>query len=217
MTRFEVFTYRHGDTVFTTRFRFVARVAVRFVKTLDFLPDPLPEGMERGTAAAARLCGCTGTAPIPLAPEAVETVTKTPKGWACTCGEADCPHILPWAAMEAATEEQEYDARICPDCGHDYHHDAQGRCTYPLSDEARVCGWHPDVMCPVPCESRVETPEAFERGRECYEGRCPRCHGEGCAEYWPGFKKAEREHLQEIREHDCEKSGCGPVCTAFES
>lgn len=37
--RFEVFTQRHGDTVFTTRFRFVARVVTRFVRTLDWAPE----------------------------------------------------------------------------------------------------------------------------------------------------------------------------------
>lgn len=44
MTRqhFEVFTQRHGDVVFTTRFRFVARLVTRFVRTLDYdYPIPL--------------------------------------------------------------------------------------------------------------------------------------------------------------------------------
>jgi len=36
---FEAFTQRHGDTVFTTRFRFVARFVTRFVKTLDWAPE----------------------------------------------------------------------------------------------------------------------------------------------------------------------------------
>jgi hypothetical protein len=154
VTRFAVFTYEHGDTVFTTRFRFVARVAVRFVRTLDFLPDPLPEGMERGTAAAAGLCGCTPIPPEPV-PDDFETITETPKGWACTCGETDCPHILPWAALEST---EEHDPGTCHDCGHEYYHDALGRCMYPMGsgEEARVCGWHPDVMGPVPCLSRIE-------------------------------------------------------------
>lgn len=39
--RFEVFTQRHGDTVFTTRFRFVARVVTRFVRTLEY-DHPIP-------------------------------------------------------------------------------------------------------------------------------------------------------------------------------
>lgn len=194
MARFEVFTQRHGDVVFTTRFRFVARLVTRFVRTLGY------------------------DYPIPLVPvtQEFEEVTKTPTGWACTCGETDCAHILPCAALkpcacssagdgtnpcpredechtnwlakrsaaEGAYEKPEYNAAVCPDCGHDHYHDAQGRCMYPMGfgDEARVCGWHPDVMGPVPCESRVETPESLEAGRMCYEGRCPRCRGEGCQE-----------------------------------
>jgi hypothetical protein len=40
--RFEVFTLRHGDVVFTTRFRFVARLVTRFVRTLEYdYPIPL--------------------------------------------------------------------------------------------------------------------------------------------------------------------------------
>lgn len=145
--RFEVFTYRSGDTVFSTRFRSVARLVARYVRTLDCLPAGSlrgtalaaglvpPEGMEAtladthwawwpvGTekALGVTLCRyCSSPAmlltdrfepvcashyydcPIPLVPteQAFETVTKTPTGWACTCGEANCPHILPWAALE---------------------------------------------------------------------------------------------------------------------
>jgi hypothetical protein len=39
--RFEVFTPKHGDVVLTTRFRFVARVVTRFVRTLDY-DYPIP-------------------------------------------------------------------------------------------------------------------------------------------------------------------------------
>jgi hypothetical protein len=105
---FEVFTQRHGDVVFTTRFRFVARLVTRFVRTLEY------------------------DYPIPLVP--VEQID--------------------WDGVDGDEGEQEYDARICPDCGHDYYHDAQGRCMQPMGfgEEARVCGWHPDVMGPVSCE-----------------------------------------------------------------
>lgn len=193
--RFEVFTQRHGDVVATTRFHFVARLVTRFIRTLEYdhpiplLPVPqngLPDHSECSICGSLVGCSCS----IP--------------GWINGQDEGTEPD-----------EPEEYDASICPDCGHDYYHDAQGRCMYPLED--RVCGWHPDVMGPVPCETRVETPESLEAGRMCYEGRCPRCRGEGCREYWLGFKKAEREYVQELRDHDCEKSGCGPVCTAFES
>lgn len=219
--RYDVFTYHHGDTVFTTRFQFVARLAARFVRTLDCLP----EGMERGTALAAGL----------VPPEGMEATLDhtfwawwpvgTEKAYGVTsCRFCESPAMLLTHQFEPVCashyeEQEEYNPATCPDCGHDYYHDALGRCMYPMDsgDEARVCGWHPDVLGPVPCETRVETPESLEAGRMCYAGRCSRCYGEGCPEYWAGFKKAEREHLQEIREHDCEKSGCGPVCTAFES
>jgi hypothetical protein len=39
--RFEVFTPKHGDVVFTTRFRFVARLVTRFVRTLEY-DYPIP-------------------------------------------------------------------------------------------------------------------------------------------------------------------------------
>lgn len=39
--RFEVFTPKHGDVVFTTRFHFVARLVTRFVKTLEY-DHPIP-------------------------------------------------------------------------------------------------------------------------------------------------------------------------------
>lgn len=53
--RFEVFTPRHGDVVFSTRFRFVARLVTRFVRTLEYdYPIPLvPVGHFHGEREVA--------------------------------------------------------------------------------------------------------------------------------------------------------------------
>ena len=50
---------------------------------------------------------------------------------------------------------------------------------------------------------------------------CPRCEelkkGAAPIKGW-GCQKKEQEarRIKEIREHDCKKSGCGPICTAFD-
>jgi hypothetical protein len=198
--RFEVFTQHHGVTVFTTRFEFVARLVTRYVKTLDWAP----EGMEAGVD------GWQQWWPTEQGRKAVEAE-------AMLTGPSDEKYENHRDADEELGGPEpgdKYNPALCPDCGHDYLHDAQGHCLYPLED--RVCGWHPD-QGPVACPTRVHTREVLEAGRMCYMGRCGRCYGEGCPEYWAGFQKAEQEHLQAIRDHDCERSGCGPVCTAFES
>lgn len=72
--RFEVFTQRHGDVVFTTRFRFVARLVTRFVRTLDYdYPIPLvpveatPAGRTAtGTKVRYLPVGCHGSNWTPL-------------------------------------------------------------------------------------------------------------------------------------------------------
>lgn len=36
---------------------------------------------------------------------------------------------------------------------------------------------------------------------------------------WSTYKRRQQQEAQrtrDIREHDCKRSGCGPVCTAFE-
>ena len=68
----EVFTQRSGDTVFLTRSRFLARLVTRFVPTLGYAP--IGEGWD---------------------------ISQIPAGWACTCGQANCPHIDPWTGMQA--------------------------------------------------------------------------------------------------------------------
>lgn len=50
---------------------------------------------------------------------------------------------------------------------------------------------------------------------------CPRCNelkaGAKPVQGWGSFRKAmEAQRIAEIRSHDCKKSGCGPVCTAFD-
>lgn len=50
---------------------------------------------------------------------------------------------------------------------------------------------------------------------------CPRCAELAAGAkpiVWRQSLKAETEAqlIQEIRAHDCKKSGCGPVCTAFD-
>lgn len=56
-------------------------------------------------------------------------------------------------------------------------------------------------------------------GRLSREGCCPRCdelrNGAEPRKGW-GVPRRKRSVLREIREHDCAKSGCGPVCTAFD-
>jgi hypothetical protein len=177
--RFEIFTYRHGDTMFTTRFRFVARIVTRFVRTLDCLPA----GTLRGTALAAGL----------VAPEGMEaTLDNTTWTWwpvgteralgITLCRFCETPAVVltdrfkpvcasHYGSPTAADQDEEpeeygdedYNSVPCFDCGHDYLRDAQGRCLYLVGfgDETRVCGWHPDVMGPVACEShygeRVES------------------------------------------------------------
>ena len=58
-----------------------------------------------------------------------------------------------------------------------------------------------------------------------YDMTCPRCielaagatPREGWQKDYYGRKKQEEERrIRAIREHDCKKSGCGPVCTAFD-
>lgn len=57
------------------------------------------------------------------------------------------------------------------------------------------------------------------------DAQCPRCvtmmHGAPARKGWQHdyytVKARQEERLrQEIREHDCNKSHCGPVCTAFD-
>ena len=50
---------------------------------------------------------------------------------------------------------------------------------------------------------------------------CPRCDelkaGAAPVRGWGYYKKLnEQRTLQAIRAHDCKRSGCGPVCTAFD-
>lgn len=53
-----------------------------------------------------------------------------------------------------------------------------------------------------------------ERCRELAAGSAPR---EGWQKEYFGRKQHQDElRRREIREHDCKKSGCGPVCTAFD-
>ena len=54
-----------------------------------------------------------------------------------------------------------------------------------------------------------------------YDSNCPRCR-ELAAGAPPraGWTTRKREggtrFLRELREHDCERAGCGPICTAFD-
>ena len=50
---------------------------------------------------------------------------------------------------------------------------------------------------------------------------CPRCEelkaGAAPVQGWGARAKAmEARRIIDIRNHDCRKSGCGPVCTAFD-
>lgn len=54
-----------------------------------------------------------------------------------------------------------------------------------------------------------------------YDPYCLRCQeliaGASPRKSWNALKKVnETKRLQEIREHDCKKCNCGPVCTAFD-
>lgn len=55
-------------------------------------------------------------------------------------------------------------------------------------------------------------------GRPDKTGTCPRCNelsaGFGARKGW-GYQKKQTElsRIREIHNHDCKKSGCGPVCT----
>lgn len=54
-------------------------------------------------------------------------------------------------------------------------------------------------------------------GRKSEEGVCPRCDElRNGAEPRSWNRAPKRDWRREIREHDCERSRCGPVCTAFE-
>jgi hypothetical protein len=91
-------------------------------------------------------------------------------------------------------------------------------------------------------ESSAETPAAGTKhnhellpfGRKMPKGQCPRCdelHAGAPARTWggrlirrcgicggpveAGYLNATCEACQR-RRHDCERSGCGPVCTAFQ-
>lgn len=50
---------------------------------------------------------------------------------------------------------------------------------------------------------------------------CPRCtelkSGAAPVQGWGSLRKAmDARRIADIRAHDCKKSGCGPVCTAFD-
>jgi hypothetical protein len=95
---FEVFTQRHGDVVFTTRFRFVARVVTRFVRTLSYdYPIPLVPVPQKGLpdhsecSVCGSLVGCSCSVP----------------GW-----------INGWDGVEG-DEDQEPEFCECEACEHD--------------------------------------------------------------------------------------------------
>ncbi len=63
--------------------------------------------------------------------------------------------------------------------------------------------------------------ESCKRVFARYDIHCPRCRelmeGMGARKGWNDTKRRmEAEQIRAIREHDCRKSGCGPVCTAFD-
>jgi hypothetical protein len=111
--RFEVFTPRHGDTVFSTRFRFVARLAVRFVRTLEY------------------------DHPIPLVPVACELGPQplpwpdNPIFWCPDCAAGTCPGLqvgpcyVEGCAHDCNQDEYENEEDRdphfceCPACEHD--------------------------------------------------------------------------------------------------
>lgn len=54
-----------------------------------------------------------------------------------------------------------------------------------------------------------------------YDASCPRCQelmqGSKPRRGWSDLRKQQDEQrLRDIRAHDCIKSNCGPVCTAFD-
>lgn len=54
-----------------------------------------------------------------------------------------------------------------------------------------------------------------------YDQNCPRCvelmNGSKPRAGWNDQKKKiEADTIKAIRSHDCQKSNCGPVCTAFD-
>ena len=54
-----------------------------------------------------------------------------------------------------------------------------------------------------------------------YDATCPRCQelaaGMAPREGWGDRKRQDYERfLRDLKAHDCKKSGCGPVCTAFD-
>jgi len=54
-----------------------------------------------------------------------------------------------------------------------------------------------------------------------YDPKCSRCleliHGAIARPGWgPSRREREAKLIDEIRAHDCERSGCGTICTAFE-
>jgi hypothetical protein len=54
-----------------------------------------------------------------------------------------------------------------------------------------------------------------------YDPRCPRCQelmaGAAPRPGWAAPARQRREQfLAELRAHNCKRSGCGPVCTAFD-
>jgi hypothetical protein len=58
-------------------------------------------------------------------------------------------------------------------------------------------------------------------GRLAPYGSCARCDElhRGAAPrdgYGSRAKRLEAQRVQAIRSHDCRRSGCGPVCTAFD-
>lgn len=52
------------------------------------------------------------------------------------------------------------------------------------------------------------------------EDGCPRCTELRLgmpARQWSNYRAdSEAQRIREIRSHDCKRSGCGPVCTAFD-
>lgn len=50
-----------------------------------------------------------------------------------------------------------------------------------------------------------------------YDDRCPRCQelaaGASARPGWSDRKRDDARRVEAIRRHDCQRSGCGPVCT----
>lgn len=69
----------------------------------------------------------------------------------------------------------------------------------------------------------MTTKHTCNGGRNPVFGRktagCPRCDeliAGAPAVVWRNRKEEEARLIREIRAHDCKRSGCGPVCTAFD-